>query len=154
MQYVLHVMSYEGIVPGAKHYRGRVEGEHPPSCHGRTHYSAAGKTCDEGHQLEEKTEWNVEAAWSEERYERFMAAGQPGNSPSQFLSKKDVIDRAMIQFLDGSGGPDRWWEQRVEPAAEGDELWYGWVNPEGGQFDDLQDPEDGWGMRIARKCTT
>jgi hypothetical protein len=143
-------MSYDGIVPGASHYRGRVEGPHPQSCHGGTRYADGKKTCFEGHELPGRTEWQVEAAWSEQRFERFMAAGQPGNGPAQFRSKKDVIDRAMIMFLDGAGGDDRWWEQRVEPAQEGDELRYGWVNPEGGQFDDLQDPEEAWGMMIAR----
>lgn len=154
-QYVLHLMSYDGIVPGACHYRGRVEGPYPePCCPGGTMFSNLGHTCMQGHVLPGRTEWNVEAAWSEQRFERFMAAGQPGDSPSQFRSKQDVIDRAIIMFLDGAGGDDRWWEQKVEPAQEGDELWYGWVNPEGGQFDDLQDPEDGWGMMIARRCTT
>lgn len=147
MKYVLHVMSYDGIVPGARHYKGRVEGEHPPSCHGGTMYSDKGKTCYEGHPLDEKTEWQVEAKWTEARYERWAARKFEGDGPAQFLSKQEVIDCAIIRFLDGAG---EWWEHKVEPAQEGDELWYGWVNPEGGQFDDLTDPEDGWGMMIAR----
>jgi hypothetical protein len=61
------------------------------------------------------------------------------------------MDRAIIQFLDGSDYPC----EKVEPAAEGDELWYGWVCPDGpGDWTELQDPGDGWGCMIARKCTT
>lgn len=145
-QYVLEISSYAGIVPWAAHYRGRVKGPHPESCHGGTRHSGGKVTCFEGHELPGRVEWEVEAQWTEQRFERYMAAGQPGSSPSQFTSKKDVMDCAILRFLDGADG---WWEQKVEPAAEGDELWYGWVNPGGGQWDDLTDPEDGWGTMIA-----
>jgi hypothetical protein len=146
IQYVLHVMSYDGIVPGARHYRGRVEGPHPQSCHGGTRYSGGKKTCSESHELPGRVEWQVEAQWTEARYERYAAGGFEGDGPSAFLSSKDVIDCAMIRFLDGAS---EWWEHKVEPAQDGDELWYGWVNPEGGQLDDPTDPEDGWGCMIA-----
>lgn len=57
-QYILHVSSYAGLVPGARHLTGRVEGPHPPSCHGSTHYNAPGHrgktTCDEGHEIPEQ----------------------------------------------------------------------------------------------------
>lgn len=155
-QYILKISSFGGLVPGAKHFRGRVEGPYPQSCHGGTRMGAtkSGKTeCSEGHVLPERAEWDVEAAWTEERYERYAAKRFEGDGPQAFLAQQDVIDRAIIQFLDGSGDDDRWWEGRVEPAAEGDELWYGWVNPGGAEADDMVDPSDGWGMMIARKNT-
>lgn len=146
-QYILHISSYDGLVPGACHYRGRVEGPHPESCHGGTRYSGGKVTCFKGHELPERVEWDVEAAWSEARYERYAACHFEGDGPGQFISQKDVMDRAMVVFLDGCSD---WWAQKVDPAEQGDELWYGWVNPEGGQFDDLTDPGDGWGCMIAR----
>jgi hypothetical protein len=155
-QYILEISSYAGIVPGARHYKGRVKGPHPQSCHGGTQFGAtkSGKMeCMEGHVLPDRLEWDVEAAWTEERHERWAAKGFEGDGPQQFLSKKDVIDRAIIQFLDGAGGPDRWWEQDVPAAEEGDELWHGWIAREG-LDDENTDPEDSWGMCIARKCTT
>lgn len=152
-QYTLHVSSYEGIVPGAVHYRGRVKGPHPQSCHGSTHFNAPGHrgktTCDQGHELPEQVTWDVEAAWSEERHERWAAKNFEGDGPQQFDTAKDVIDRAVIQFLDGSTAPC----EEVKPAEEGDELWYGWINPDGDDFDRYVDPEDGWGTMVARKCT-
>lgn len=148
MQYILKISDYGGLVAGASHFRGRVEGERPKSCHGAHHYDGGKETCDQGHELPGQVSWEVEAHWTEEHFERYMAAGQPGDSPSQFTSKKDVMDRAIIVFLDGC---DDWWAQKVEPAEEGDELWYGWVCPDGDAMSaDLQDPEDSWGMRIAR----
>lgn len=149
-QYILRVSSFDGLVPGAVHYRGRVEGDYPKSCHGGSRHGGGKVTCFEGHELPDRVEWDVEAEWSQERHDRWHAKHFEGDGPQQFTSKKDVIDRAMIQFLDGSDYPC----EKVDPAQEGDELWYGWISPEGGQFDDLQDPEDGWGMMIARKCTT
>lgn len=150
-QYVLHISSYGGLVPGAVHCRGRVEGPHPKPCHGnRTHHDGYKTVCDEGHELPGQVRWDVEAAWTVERHDRWAARDFEGDGPQQFDSKRDVMDRAVIQFLDGSDFPC----EKVDPAAEGDELWYGWISPEGGQFDDLQDPEDGWGMMIARRCTT
>lgn len=149
MQYVLEVMSFAGVVPGARHFKGRVKGEHPPSCHGGTMYSNLGKTCMQGHPLAERTEWQVEAGWTEERYERWAAKHFEGDGPSQFLSKKDVIDRAMIVFLDGTD-PAHWWAQKVEPAKDGDELWYGYIHPEGFPYDESEDYSDGWGSMIAR----
>ncbi len=150
-QYILHISSYDGLVPGARHYRGRVEGPRPESCHGKIHYDGWKETCDEAHELPKRVRWDVEAAWSQERHDRWAAAQFEGAGPQQFDSKAEVMDRAMIQFLDGSDYPC----EKVDPAEEGDELWYGWVCPDGpGDWNDLQDPEDGWGCMIARKCTT
>lgn len=149
-QYVLHVSSYAGIVPGARHYRGRVEGPYPESCHGGMSYNAPearGKMiCDEGHEIpQDRVAWDVEAEWTEERHERWAKAHFEGQSPQQFDTKEEVIDRAVIQFLDGSSDPC----EEVTPAAEGDELWYGYVSTTG--HDD--DEGDGWGTCIATKNT-
>lgn len=154
-QYIVNVSSFEGLVPGASHYRGRVQGPSPGSCHGGTRMGGtkSGKTeCFEGHVLPDRVEWDVEAAWSEERHRRWGAKHYEDAGPQQFGSTKEVLDRATEQFLDGSGGEDRWWETDVKPAEEGDELWYGWIDPSGGESG-LNDPSDGWGMMIARKCT-
>jgi hypothetical protein len=143
-QFILHISNYNGLVPGTWHFRGRVEGPHPQSCHGGSRYNAPearGKTvCEEGHELPEQVKWDVEAEWTEERRDRWAAGNFEGPSPQQFDTEEAVLDRAMIQFLDGSGGL----------CEEGDELWYGWINP----FNDLTDASDGWGMMIARKCTS
>jgi len=154
--YILHISSYGGLVPGAQHYRGRVEGPRPKSCHGQEHHGAtkSGQVeCDEGHVLPGQVSWEVEAAWTEAQYERWAAKSFEGDGPTAFYTSREVMDRAMVQFLDGSGGDDRWWEQRVEPAAEGDELWYGWIAREGGQDDEYVDDSDGWGTLVARKNT-
>jgi hypothetical protein len=151
-QYIVKVSDYGGLVPGAKHFRGRVEGPYPQSCHGATHMGAtkSGKReCDEGHVLADRVTWDVEAEWTEERHERHAAAHYEGDGPQQFLTKRDVLDRAIVQFLDGSSFPC----EEVQAAAEGDELWYGWIARAGGQDDEHVDPEDGWGMMIARKNT-
>lgn len=155
-QYILTISSYAGIVPWAVHYKGVVKGPHPPSCHGGTTYHGSdgplrGKTtCSEGHELPKQAEWQVEAAWTEERYSRYAAGHFEGDSPSVFTDKREVMDCAIIRFLDGA---DQWWEQKVPPAEEGDELWYGWIGDREADAE-LQDPEDGWGMMIARKCTS
>lgn len=152
MQYVLHISSYEGIVPGACHYRGRVEGEHPKSCHGGSVSRAGGPwTCEDGHELPEQARWDVEQDWSPERHERYVAAcsrairndERTPDGPAQFYSKEEVIDRAIVQFLDGL-------DKVNDPAAEGDELWYGYVHPDGIPYDEGEDYSDGWGSMIAR----
>jgi hypothetical protein len=157
-QYILNVQSYVGIVAGATHYKGTVKGPHPESCHGGTRFNGQagplhGKTtCFEGHELPGQVEWQVEARWTEARYERYAAAHFEGDGPSQFRDKQDVIDTAILRFL-GDYQPAEWWEDKGVPVPEeGDELWYGWVCPEG--FEDDQDEDDGWGCMIARRCTT
>ncbi len=35
MNYTLEISAYVGFVPGATHFRGRVIGESPESCHAR-----------------------------------------------------------------------------------------------------------------------
>ena len=156
MKYILHVSSYAGIVAWATHYRGRVEGEHPEPCHGNTtRYNAPdarGKTtCEEGHELPEQVRWDVEHAWSDERMERYLAAcskalrndeRQP-DGPGQFGTEREVIDRAVVQFLDGMAKVN-------DPAEEGDELWFGHVDPDLGPAPEAwDDPDEVWGRMIA-----
>lgn len=151
-QYILHVMSYDGLVPGASHYRARVEGPHPSPCHGTSsHHRDGGVFCVEGHPLPGQVRWDVEKDWSRERMDRYLAACSKAlrtdapspDGPGQFDSKEEVLDRAMVQFLDGMDGVNA-------PAEQGDELWYGWVCPDGpGAWTEEQDASDGWGMRIA-----
>ena len=45
-----------------------------------------------------RTEWDVEAAWSKERYERYAASGFEGDGPNQFRTEQDVIDTAAARF--------------------------------------------------------
>jgi len=147
MQYVLKISSFAGIVPGARHYRGRVEGEYPESCHGGTRHYGGKTTCFEGHELPDRVTWDVEADWSEERLERWAAARFEGPSPQQFDTKEEVIDRAVVQFLDGFTSQGT---VVNDPARDGDELWYGYVHPEGFPYDESEDYSDGWGSCIAR----
>ena len=151
-QYILHVSSYAGIVPWAVHFKGRVEGPRTESCHGGTIFNAPDArgqtTCEQGHVIEDKqVKWDVEADWTEARHERWAAAHYNGDGPQQFLTEREVIDRAVVQFLDGSAYPC----EEVEPAQEGDELWFGHIDPEVGEvdLDAINDPEDAWGARIA-----
>lgn len=155
-QYVLKILSYAGIVPGARHYKGVVEGPSPSSCHGKmTSRSGGPWTCEEGHELPKRVKWDVEQDWTPERHERYRAATHRAleddsrlpDGPGQFDSKQEVIDRAMVQFLDGLEGVN-------DPAEDGDELWYGYVHPEGFDYDPDEDYSDGWGSRIAVRCTT
>ena len=142
--YILHISSFEGIVSGACHYRGRVEGPHPDSCHGALHYNAPGhrgqSTCDEGHVIPEQVTWTVEAAWTEEQYERWAARHFDGPGPEQFSSEQEVIDTAVARFLGQL--PAREWENpAVTPGGPGDRLWAGWVSRP--QNQDLV--EENWG---------
>jgi hypothetical protein len=148
--YVLHIVSWAGTVPGAVHYRGRIEGEHPRSCHGGTTYHGGGPpelhgktTCAQDHVLPERTEWRVEAPWTEARYERWAAAGFEGPGPEQFTSEQDVITAAAGRFL--ATLPARWWEGKAVPGQPGDKLWAAWVpRPE-----DRDLVQENWGTVIA-----
>lgn len=155
MQYILHVSSYKDIVPWATHFKGHVEGEHPRPCHGNsTHHRDGGVFCDDGHKLPEQVRWDVEADWSDARMERYLAACSKAlrndertpDGPAQFDTEKDVIDRAVMQFLDGL-------DHVNDPAVDGDELWFGFVDPDGGpvDLDTIDDTDKAWGMLIA-KC--
>ena len=148
--YILHVMSYAGTVPGAVHYRGRVEGEHPKSCHGGTTYHGGGPeelrgktTCAQDHVLPEQVTWCVEAAWTEERYDRWAAREFESPGPQQFTSEQDVIDAAAGRFLGTL--PCRRWEEQVTPGQPGDKLWAGWI----ARPQDRDLTEENWGTVIA-----
>lgn len=122
--YELRITSYAGIVPGATHFRGHVAGPHPESCHGGTHYNAPehrGKTtCEQGHELSGRDEWDVEAAWTQERYERYERAHYEGDGPDQFGTEEGVIDAARRRFT--GEFPARWWEPDVVIGQPGDRL--------------------------------
>jgi hypothetical protein len=124
--YELNVLSWKGTVAVAVHYRGVVKGPYPESCHGGTRYNAPehrGKTtCFEGHELPEREEWDVEAAWTEERFGRWSAKHFDGDGPGQFLSEARVILSARRRFL--GLDPVRWWERDVVPGKPGDRLLY------------------------------
>jgi hypothetical protein len=146
VKFELRITSFGGIVPGATHYRGRVTGEHPRSCHGGTRFNAPatrGKTtCDQGHELPKQIYWDVEAPWEEDRYERLAAKHFEGDSPSQYTDESELVQDAIGRFLGLL--PCRWWEEDVTPGQPGDELYLGYA-PIGG---DEGEP-DGWGHRIA-----
>lgn len=124
--YELRISSWAGVVPGAKHFRGRVQGPHPESCHGGTVFNAPAHrgrtTCEQGHELPERDEWDVEAAWAEARYERYMRAHFKGDGPDQFLSENAVITAAVRRFT--GQDPARWWEPDVVTGLPGDRLLY------------------------------
>ena len=123
--YELHISSYKGVVPGAKHFRGRVTGPHPVSCHGGTVFNAPEHrgvtTCQQGHVLPERDEWDVEAAWTEERFNRWDARHFEGDGPGQFLTEARVILAARRRFL--GLDPVQWWEHPGVVAGQpGDRL--------------------------------
>jgi hypothetical protein len=123
----LRITSYSGIVPGAVHFRGRVVGESPKPCHGNvTHYNAPGHrgkvTCDEGHELPSRVEWDVEESWDQSMYDRWAARSFEGAGPQQFLTEDAVIIAAVARF-DGTF-PPRFWEEKPVVGQPGDRLTY------------------------------
>lgn len=125
--YVLKVQSWGGMVPGAKHYRGRVEGPWPKSCHGGTIWSDRGQTCAEGHSLPKRIEWDVDASWTAEHWNRYIALpfDSREDGPGQFLDLKTLIDTAIGRFLGQlpvNGG-----EEEGEVGQPGDRLYYHWL---------------------------
>jgi hypothetical protein len=135
--YVLKVSSYGGIVPGATHYRGRVEGPHPESCHGSMTYNAPesrGKwTCEQGHELPRRADWAVEAPWSEGRYERYSAKQFEGDGPEQFKDQQKVIETAVKRFTGEL--VHNWWEDKHVPGQPGDRLFLGFVARDESEID-------------------
>lgn len=149
-KYTLTISSWEGIVPGAKHYKGRVTGDYPQSCHGgSTIYHGEdgplkGKTtCAEDHVLPGRADWEVEASWTEERYERYAAGGFEGDSPAQFTDEDTVLRTAAQRFLGELPG-GRWWEEKVPQSRPGDQLFYGCPAM---RAEDIED--DGYGGVLA-----
>lgn len=122
--YVLEVRSFSGIVPGARNFRGTVKGPHPESCHGGTtfHGSTGRTTCAEDHDIPPRTEWQVEAAWTEERYERYAARHFEGDGPAQFLDEKSLAEAARKRFL--GEAPRQEWDEHYTPGEPGDRLYW------------------------------
>lgn len=143
----LHIRSYRGFAPGAVHFYGRVQGEYPQSCHGGTVYHGAegplqGKTtCSENHVLPGRVEWDVEAPWTRERYERYVAARFEGDGPNAFRAEQDVIDAAVRRFT--GQVPHQRWEEDVTAGQPGDRLYLGYraLHPD--------DVDGKWGSVIA-----
>jgi hypothetical protein len=136
--YVLKISSYGGLVAGARHYRGRVEGPHPKSCHGAMSYNAPesrGKwTCSEGHEIPGQREWDVEAGWTEERYSRWANKSFEGDGPQQFLDQAKLIEAAAKRF---SGElPRNWWEEEPEAGKPGDRLFLDFVPRDPAEIDE------------------
>lgn len=141
MNYALEISSYEGFVAGASHYRGRVVGEHPKSCHGGTTLSGGKWMCSEGHELPKRVDWEVEAEWTEERYERYAALQFEGDGPGQFASEDEVIEAARRRFL--GEAPARWWEEKPITGQPGDKLYLGYIAT------DLEYVDGKWGTVVA-----
>lgn len=127
--YILKIMSYGETVPGATHYQGRVEGPHPRSCHGSTHFNAPetpGKwTCDEGHEIPRQVEWNVDADWTRPRFDRYAARHFEGDGPGQFKSAAAVVDAAVRRFK-GEIQPAKWLNPHI-PGQPGDRLFLDYI---------------------------
>lgn len=127
--YVLKIMHYGAVVPGATHYQGRVEGPRPRSCHGDTHYNAPwarGKlTCDERHEIPGRVEWNVDADWTEDRFARYAASSFEGDGPAQFKSAAAVIEVAVKRFK-GEVRQAEWLNPHVS-GQPGDRLHLGYI---------------------------
>lgn len=138
--YVLKISSYGGIVAGATHYRGRVEGPRPESCHGGTIFQGwdgplKGKTtCRDGHVIPRQQEWDVEAGWTEERYKRYAAKHFEGNGSGQFLDQKVLIETAVRRFTGEL--PRNWWEGNPEVGKPGDRLFLGFVPMDESEIDE------------------
>jgi hypothetical protein len=142
--YILHLSYFGGIVPGSTHFRGRVEGPYVSSCHGGTHtgpdteYKTA---CAEGHILPDRINWEVEAPWSEERYERWAAGGFDGDQPTQFTDVKVLIETAIKRFLNQT--PEaQWFEDKFVAGQPGDRLYLDFIPSE----DEMEDKA--WGDLI------
>lgn len=135
--YILQLSYFGGIVPGSTHFRGRVEGPHASSCHGSQHMGPDTDhkwACEQGHILPDKIDWEVEAVWTEERYERWAAQGFEGDMPTQFQSPKDVIEAAKARFL-GETGERKWFEDEFIPGQPGDRLFLDFIPRDESELD-------------------
>lgn len=123
--YILKIMNYDGF----PHYRGRVEGPHPRSCHGNLSFNAPearGKwTCAEGHQIPDQVTWDVDADWTEARYERLAARHFEGDGPGQFRTAAGVVETAVKRFR-GEIRQAPWLNQHV-PGEPGDRLYLDFI---------------------------
>lgn len=150
--YVLEIGGWDGIVP-ARHLYGRVKGERPKSCHGAMHLGnwhrphsdpLRGKdTCDEGHVIPPRAEWDVEDFWTEDQYKRLAAARFEGDGPAQFADQAKLIDVAVRRFQ--VKRERQWWEQDYPHPGPGDRLYLGYKPSQGAQ------PEpDGYGSLLCQ----
>lgn len=145
-KFALRISSYEGLVPGARHWRGRVEGESERSCHGSIRINPPehrGKTvCSEGHEIPDRISWDVEESWTEERYNRWADQSFEGDGPAQFKTQEQVVEAARKRFL--GEWPSQWWEEPVPTPQSGDRLYLGYIPRDGDAPED-----DGYGGLIA-----
>jgi hypothetical protein len=151
--YELHVSSYGGLVFGAHHFYGRVNGPNPEPCHGnRLRYNAPesrGKcTCDEGHVIPARVEWTVEAGWTEDRYNRYSAEHFEGDGPDAFRDEMELLATAVKRFRGEI--PHHWWEGKPTVGRPGDRLYYGHVaDPGAGMTQPDRSPLPPWGSVLA-----
>lgn len=134
--YYLRVSSYAGYVAWAKHFRGRVIGPHLyPACghnEGTTYNSpeSRGKwTCRVcPAEQPDRLEWDVDAIWTQARYDRYQASGFELDGPSQFLSMVALINAAIARFIGDLpkdyNAKDNFWEEQARGIGEGDRLFY------------------------------
>lgn len=126
----LRISSYAGVVPWAKHFRGRVVEEFTrcPKGHGHTSRSHGKTTCVPcGTIIPDPREWDVEGFWSEAKYTRYANASFEGDGPAQFTDKAELIKVAVQRWTgetpDGYELYDRWWEDGPKaPSQPGDRL--------------------------------
>ena len=123
--YHLTISSFSGLLAVARHYRGRVTGPEAELCHGTTvHYNTPDnpgrKTCDEGHILSRRADWEVEESWTEPQYERWAAMHFEGDGPGQFLDQKRLIEVAIGRFKGEL--ESHWWDEKALPGRPGDRL--------------------------------
>jgi hypothetical protein len=140
--YVLKISSYESIVAGASHYRGVIWGPHPQSCHGASHFNAPqsrGKhTCDEGHEIPARVEWQVEDYMTEEAFERQAARHFEDPGSAQMKSEAIVVQVAVSRFLETR---ERLWFEPHRPELQpGDKLYLKWLPGQVDHDDEWAEP--------------
>jgi hypothetical protein len=141
--YELKISSYTGLVAGARHYRGRIQGPYPESCHGGTTFNGwdgplkGTTTCSEGHVIPKRIEWDVDDFWTEERFNRYAAAHFEGDGAGQFLDQTKLIEVAIRRFkFESEPG---WWEEKYPRPEPGDRLFLGHIPM------DPDDVDEEWG---------
>jgi hypothetical protein len=125
--WVLKIRSYD--VPGSVHFYGRVEGPHPRSCHGSLTYNAPENrgeySCAEGHVIPGQVEWDVDADWTRERFNRYAARHFEGDGPGQFSTAAAVVEMAVRRFK-SEVRQARWLNEHV-PGEPGDRLYLDFI---------------------------
>jgi hypothetical protein len=126
--YVLKISSFSGIVPGAHHFRGRVEGPYPRSCHGGKSSRGNRWYCEENHEIPDHIKWDVDALWSEADYDRYQASDFELDGPGQFTDETQLIDAAIRRF--NYEREPEWWEEKYPSPQPGDRLYLRWLPSE------------------------